>query len=302
MKDTLSHSFNVEIASEVSMAGAVIYNNIKFWMTHNKTKDQNFFDGYYWTYNSTKAFAEFFPYLTQRQIRTALNKLEDAGYIITGNYNKMAYDQTKWYTIPPISASKPLVPTNRPGSQMELTPKSNGIDSEVKPIPVSKPKYKRNQKQTNPKNGAKVSRKDFPARKDTPKTKAEMRLEHGDGIFEALNDPIEAFREEDNMDYSPQDIFDIIQDQIGINAAHWFMSDKDERLLLGLIKKNPACEGGIIDKLCSNITSIKITKDKSKQRFGNVVVGLNELNYYDDAFDWEEAAEEAYEDSIEGAM
>lgn len=98
MNKSLEHHFNVEIAKELGVHAAIIYNNIDFWCAKNAANNRHFHDGYYWTYNSKRAFAELFPYMTQRQIEYALKKLIDAGYIIKGNYNSSPYDKTCWYT------------------------------------------------------------------------------------------------------------------------------------------------------------------------------------------------------------
>ena len=72
----MEHSFDIDIAVKVGVNAAVIYNNILHWVKKNAANRENFHDGYYWTYNSKKAFAELFPYMTDRQVRTALEKTE----------------------------------------------------------------------------------------------------------------------------------------------------------------------------------------------------------------------------------
>lgn len=91
------HHFDIEVAQDVGVNAAVIYNNIQFWCNKNAANNKHFHDGYFWTYNSIKAFTELFPYMTQRQIEYALKKLIEANYIIKGNYNASRYDKTLWY-------------------------------------------------------------------------------------------------------------------------------------------------------------------------------------------------------------
>lgn len=122
----MSHSFDVEVAKNVGVNAAVLYQNIQFWCAKNKANETHFHDGYYWTYNSKKAFAELFPYMTERQIDYALNKLVDSGYIIKGNYNKSPYDKTLWY------ADKNLCETDN-------TKLCNRENESEQPIPYSKP-------------------------------------------------------------------------------------------------------------------------------------------------------------------
>lgn len=118
------HSFNPEIAEKVGVNAAVIYQNILWWAQKNAANEKHFHDGRYWTYNSILAFESLFPYLTAKQIRSALSCLEDEGFIVSGNYNQSTYDRTKWYS---------------PNGQLDLPCRANGFDPEGKPIPVSKP-------------------------------------------------------------------------------------------------------------------------------------------------------------------
>lgn len=120
------HSFDPEIASQVGLNAAVIYQNIYWWCEKNAANERNIHDGRAWTYNSIKAFEELFPYLTANQIRTALTKLEDVGLVLTGNFNKEARDRTKWYAVP----------------QMHLGKNPDPIGKEPAPLPDGKPDSK----------------------------------------------------------------------------------------------------------------------------------------------------------------
>lgn len=124
----MEHSFNVEVAKEVGITSAVILNNLYWWIEKNKANEKHFYNGSYWTYNSRKAFAKQFPYLSERQIEYALNKLIDEGYVITGNYNKVAYDRTLWYSITKKGYS---ILQN---CEMEEPKKVNGITENVERI------------------------------------------------------------------------------------------------------------------------------------------------------------------------
>lgn len=93
------HILDIGVAQLVGTNAALILENISYWCEHNAANNTNLHDGHYWTYNSTKAFGELFPYMTVNVIRTALKKLKDNGLILTGNFNKSAYDRTTWYTL-----------------------------------------------------------------------------------------------------------------------------------------------------------------------------------------------------------
>lgn len=123
------HSFNVEIATMYGIAPAILLNNLYFWIKKNKANKVNYYDGYYWTYNSKNAFAELFPYMNARQIDYALKKLIDAGLIITGHYNETAYDRTLWYAI----TKKGYCILQK--CEMEETNLQNGNNKIVEPIP-----------------------------------------------------------------------------------------------------------------------------------------------------------------------
>ena len=89
----MQHHFDTAIACKFGMLEAVIINHFEFWLEHNEKNGRNFYDGRYWTFNSMRAFAEIFPYVSERKIRNALKSLEDEGILITGNYNKVALNQ-----------------------------------------------------------------------------------------------------------------------------------------------------------------------------------------------------------------
>lgn len=125
----MEHSFDVDIAKKFGIQPAIIFRNLFFWIEKNRANNKHFYDGHYWTYNSKKAFSELFPYMTERQIDYAIKKLIDAGLIITGNYNKVAYDRTLWYAITKKGYS---ILQN---CEMEETELSNGNDDNVEPIP-----------------------------------------------------------------------------------------------------------------------------------------------------------------------
>lgn len=119
----------MEIAKKYGVHAAILLENIGYWVRRSEANEANFHDGYYWTYNSKKAIAELFPYLTERQTAFALQKLIDAGLVLTGNYNKSHHDRTLWYTLSNIGKS---ILQN---CQMETTNLSNGTYKFVGPIP-----------------------------------------------------------------------------------------------------------------------------------------------------------------------
>lgn len=136
----MQHHFDVGLATKYGMLEAVILNNLEFWTAKNQANGQNCHDGYYWTYNSTKALSELFPYVSQRQIQHALKHLRELGIIQTGNYNKSAYDRTLWYAFTDLGIS---IMQKR---EMEESDLSNGFTPQVQPIPDIKPDAKPDRK------------------------------------------------------------------------------------------------------------------------------------------------------------
>lgn len=125
------HSFDTKVASEVGITSAVLFHSILFWIQKNEANDKHYYDGHYWTYNSAKAFRKMFDYLSEKQIRTALNKLIDAGYLVVGNYNESKYDRTMWYRLGEKGISM------LPNGNIDATQEKEGRDKEVTPIPYS---------------------------------------------------------------------------------------------------------------------------------------------------------------------
>jgi hypothetical protein len=121
------HSFDPKIAERVGVNAAVLYQNIVWWCAKNAANKRNKHDGRFWTYNSVKAWAELFPYLSAAQIRLALDKLESDGLILSGIFNEVGYDRTKWYC---------------PSDQIHLSETANGIARNGEPIPDGKPDNK----------------------------------------------------------------------------------------------------------------------------------------------------------------
>lgn len=95
----ISHSFDVDIATEYGVNSAILLQNIYFWYQKNKANDVHFYDGKYWTYNSANAFNDSFPYMGNKAIRNALKTLIDNGIIETAHYSHGIHGRTTWYTV-----------------------------------------------------------------------------------------------------------------------------------------------------------------------------------------------------------
>lgn len=126
-----THAFNVELAKRLGLNDALILQHLYFWYEKNMLNDRNIIDGKIWTYNSIKAFCGIFPYLTKNQIIGALKRLLEKGIIEEGNFNKISFDKTKWYSITEIGLIDFLK------VEMELPKIRNQNSENQKPIPDS---------------------------------------------------------------------------------------------------------------------------------------------------------------------
>lgn len=88
-----------KLATVIGLNEAIVLQQIHYWVIINTKKGQNFHDGYYWTYNTYEDWQENFPFWSTRTVRRIIRKLEDMEVVISGNYNKLKIDNTKWYRI-----------------------------------------------------------------------------------------------------------------------------------------------------------------------------------------------------------
>lgn len=94
-----------EIATVFGLTEAIIIQKIWYWMKISReSKDQeiretHFKDGRWWTYQSLDDWCKALPFISRMTIRRHLEKLEKLGVIVTGEYNKMRIDRTKWYSV-----------------------------------------------------------------------------------------------------------------------------------------------------------------------------------------------------------
>lgn len=129
----MQHHFDVDLAVIYGVTEAILLNHLEYWIEQNRANGRNFFEGRYWTFNSNKAMKEIFPYLSDKKIRNALKHLQDEGIILTGNFNKLAYDRTLWYAF--TEKGESILPKG----QMEVPKRSNGSSEKGEPIPPNDP-------------------------------------------------------------------------------------------------------------------------------------------------------------------
>ena len=92
-----SHSFNPSVASEVGVICAIMAQHFLFIQKNFVKKDE--FVHQVWIKRSISALREVYPYLTDREIRGALDRLERSDYIVSKTQNERPEDRTKSYQL-----------------------------------------------------------------------------------------------------------------------------------------------------------------------------------------------------------
>jgi hypothetical protein len=174
-----SHAFFIDDAKKYGVNAAIVLYNFNFWIKENIIKKRNIHDNRAWTYNTVKRYKEQMPYLTEKQIRIAIDKLVEEGVLLKGNYNKHQYDRTCWYAF--SDERERFNELNSDYFDYSICPQgqkvepsgAKGIDHKGEPIPYSNPV-------SNPVN--KPKRKRF--KPPTPEEVENYQLEkHGSILF-----------------------------------------------------------------------------------------------------------------------
>lgn len=87
---------DVKLAKVIGLNEAIVLQQLNYWLHSRSAKE---IDGKKWIYNSMNAWQEQFPFWAVKTVKRIFSSLEESGLVIAGNYNKVKFDQTKWYTI-----------------------------------------------------------------------------------------------------------------------------------------------------------------------------------------------------------
>ena len=88
-----------QLATKIGLHEWIVLQQIHYWNQINEKAGNNYKDGYYWTFNSYERWQLQFPFWSIMTIRRMIAKLETMGLVISGNYNRLKIDRTKWYRI-----------------------------------------------------------------------------------------------------------------------------------------------------------------------------------------------------------
>lgn len=79
---------------------ALVLQQVHYWVILNQRADRNEQGGFFWTYNTFKAWAEQFAFLwSESTLKRIFARLEKAGFLVSGRFNKSNIDRTKWYRV-----------------------------------------------------------------------------------------------------------------------------------------------------------------------------------------------------------
>ena len=85
-----------KLAKEVGLNEAIFVQQLHYW---TNGKSGKLIDGKRWIYNTYKDWEENFPFWSNATIRRTIASCEKQNIIIAGNYNRVGFDKTKWYTV-----------------------------------------------------------------------------------------------------------------------------------------------------------------------------------------------------------
>jgi len=79
---------------------ALVLQQVHYWVILNQRANRNEQDGFFWTYNTFAAWSEQFANLwSVSTLKRIFARLEKAGFLVSGRFNKSNIDRTKWYRV-----------------------------------------------------------------------------------------------------------------------------------------------------------------------------------------------------------
>ncbi len=89
-----------KLARILGVNEAMVMQHIHYWLIKNEGKNINYKEGRYWTYKSIKQWHDDeFDFWSESTLRRIFISLEEKGLLLVNNFNKKAFDKTKWYSI-----------------------------------------------------------------------------------------------------------------------------------------------------------------------------------------------------------
>lgn len=94
-----SHSFNVQLATVVGLTEALLLQHFYWWYLHARNLPDMHREGRVWFFRSVAEIREQFPYLSDGNVRTAIQHLVDRGLVVKGDYSSSSMYKATWYSL-----------------------------------------------------------------------------------------------------------------------------------------------------------------------------------------------------------
>lgn len=133
---------------------ALVLQQVHYWVILNQRAGRNEQEGYFWTYNTFAAWSEQFANLwSVSTLKRIFARLEKAGFLVSGRFNKSNIDRTKWYRVNHerlslLCQNEPSIVSNWDNGKgqldtmqgVNLTPSGQAQDTHENPLPESNQK------------------------------------------------------------------------------------------------------------------------------------------------------------------
>jgi uncharacterized phage protein (TIGR02220 family) len=83
------------LAQKIGLNEAVMLQQIHYWLVSSQHEK----DGRKWVYNTYRDWQRQLPFWSESTIKRSIKSLEEQGYLLSANYNRLKMDKTKWYSI-----------------------------------------------------------------------------------------------------------------------------------------------------------------------------------------------------------
>lgn len=96
--DHVIRRIHVNLATEIGLNESIVLMQIDHLI--NVEGNDKYYDCRYWTYDSLEDVKKkHFPFWSESTLKRAITNLVDLDLLIKGNYNKLKFDKTIWYTV-----------------------------------------------------------------------------------------------------------------------------------------------------------------------------------------------------------
>lgn len=83
------------LAAEIGLNNAIVLQQMHYWLRVSN----NYRDGYKWVYRTMDEWLPEFPFWSKSTVERIIRDLEKSKILVSGNYNRLKMDRTKWYRI-----------------------------------------------------------------------------------------------------------------------------------------------------------------------------------------------------------